>query len=832
LSLHLRAAAAAALLVIPVGAAAVPTSTAAAARPSLPTVSEGALPGPAVLYAEEPDVPQLANHDPRFRAPMLRVAGHEAYVDGEYLYTDHLYDDYGSDTDGGGSGSLSARVGDIEYPTDDARYAGNAADLVELRIAPGPDTVAYRFTLNTLLVPDAPMIVLAFDTDGDADTGADTLPRDPGAPFPGTDEVITTWGTGAEHSTLGDGEPVTTAVDVRTHLEANQITVTVPRSVSDPQGTWRATLAVGLHDPATGGWLRPGSEPTAAAPGGAGPLQPAPNGIFNLGFRFDEPYVESNTPPDTLQAAALRDDEPTRFAHDIDFDALAAGESSTTVSSTGPQVRMFGSRLDLGEGRDLSRFPQYKGRLQPYSLYVPTTYRPGEPVPFTLALHSLGQEHWQYNGSTGTQQIGELRSSIVATSLSRGPDGWYQRSAEYDVFEMWNDVARHLSLDPDRTAISGYSMGGYATYRLGTRYPDLFGKAFSQVAPPGDGIWVPPAPPTGGAHTNSNLWLENARNVPFLNVVASADELVPYPGPVAQNLGNEALGIRGFEQLEYRYRFVTYTPAEHFTIALLGYDVPMSTAFLGDAHVDRNPHHVTFAAVPVADEPELGLVADHAYWVSAVEVADPGTREAPGKGVVDAFSHGFGLGEPPSVLGQSGGVEPLPYTEINRDWAEPPAIEEANRIDVTLDNVAAVRIAARRAALDPARELLVTLTADRESTLRLDGTFPADSHVERDGQVLPGVVPDADGITLPVVAGDSQLRILPPGAEGTGPEEEQEAAPAQTAAPAVSAPSAPLPATGGSGAAVALLAMLGAAAVPRRDAAGRGGAGRVARDRR
>ena len=78
-------------------------ATAGAARGgSLPSVTSGAPPGPDVLYAPPPAAPQLENRSPRFTAPPLLVSGQEAYVAGEYLYQDFLYDDYGSDTDGQG----------------------------------------------------------------------------------------------------------------------------------------------------------------------------------------------------------------------------------------------------------------------------------------------------------------------------------------------------------------------------------------------------------------------------------------------------------------------------------------------------------------------------------------------------------------------------------------------------------------------------------------------------------------------------------------------------------------------------------------------------------
>ncbi|RZU31402.1 hypothetical protein BKA19_1061 [Blastococcus saxobsidens] len=735
---------------------------------SLPSVTSGARPGPDVLYAPPPRAPQLENRDPRFRAAPLLVSGHEAYVGGEYVYQDHLYDDYGADTDGQGGSSLSERAGDITYPTDAGRYGGNAADLVEFRIAPERDRVSYRFTLNTLLQADSTILTVAFDTDRDAVTGTATLPRDPGAPFPGTDEVLTVWGSGAEHSSFAsDGTlRATRAVEVRTDLEANQLTVTVPRDVSDPSGTWRATLATGLHDRATGGWLRPQPAATADTPGGAGPLAPAPNGIFNLGFRFDEPVTGANTPPDTAQAPALTRDEPTRHARDIDFAALAARRDRTTVPATGTTIRIFPSRLQLGEGRDLDGgFPQYHGQLQPYSLYVPSGYRPGQPAGFTLALHSLGQQHWQYNGSTGIQQIGEARQDIVATSLSRGPDGWYQHEAEYDVFEMWNDVARHFSLDRDRTAISGYSMGGYATYRLGTLYPDLFGRAFTAVGPPGDGIWVPPAAPTGGVETLSNLWLENARNLPYLNVAAGADELVPIVGPRAQNLGAPEVGVGGFEQLGYRYRFVVVPAAEHFTLAVRGYDIPIATQFLGESRVDRNPHHVSFGYVPAADDAALGLVHDHAYWVSGVRPGStaPGAGTGgslPAKALVDAFSHGFGRGDAPSTPGTGAGVVggALPYTEVNRSWGPEPERPVANRLDLRLTNVGSASIDLARARLDPERELTVVTTADRDGTVRLAGHFPDGTRVLRDGRPVEAIV-DRTGLVLPVVAGEHTYTV-------------------------------------------------------------------------
>jgi poly(3-hydroxybutyrate) depolymerase len=757
---------------------------------SLPTVTSGALPGPAVLYAEPPDAPMLDNHDARFRAEVLRMSGAEAYVEGEYLYSDFLYDDTGD--------------GSASYPDSPDAYA----DLVEFRISDlGDDEVVYRLTLNTLAAPDQTIAAIAFDTDGDPATGTDQLPGGPGAPFPGTDEAITVWGTGAAHTAYSeDGEVAsTTDLAVTADTDANQLTVTVPRDVSEPTGTWRTTVATGVHDTDDEGAWRPYDGDGTA--------------IYNLAFRFDEPILSSASAPDSAQRDALSDGEPTRFAHDIDFDRLASRETELP-EVTGTQVRFFPSRLDLGEGRG-SGFPEFLGQLQPYSLYVPGDYDPAEPAGFTFNLHSLTASYWQYNGSEGVRQLGEQRGHLVATPHARGTDGWYQREAEYDVFEVWNDVARHVALDPDRASSAGYSMGGYGTYRLATRYPDLFGAAMTTVAPPGDGIWVPPAPPVGGAtggnHTLTNVWLENARNVPFLNVVAAADELVPYAGTTVHNTGagalghglvadvrreltaqdegltavtdplgeatatlhelDAAIGFQSFEELGYRYRYRTYPTAEHLTLGALSYDVPGAAEFLGDAEVDRDPAHVTFAAVPAADHQELGLVADHAYWVSGLTLADE-DADAPATGVIDAFSHGHGVAHPEPARHADAGVGPLvlAWQELGLDWEQPEQVERANLLEVTLDNAAAATIDVPRAALDPDQELTVEVDADGEALLTLDGAFPAGTEVLRDGEVVGDAGPA--GAELPVVAGAQTFTLLP-GDPGDEDDADDEDAPGQ-----------------------------------------------------
>lgn len=665
---------------------------------------DGARPGPAVLYEPPPAAPQLENRSDWFSAPPLLVSGAEAYGGGEYRYQDHLYDDYGADT-GTDDPAGRASAGDLTYPAERSRYGDNAADLVEFRVAVRREAVAYRVTLNTLLAADSTIVAVAFDTDRRAETGVSRLLRDPGAPLPGTDEAITVWGTGAEHTRFSPAGPVTTPVAVTADLEANQLTVVVPRTVSDPRGRWRTTVAVGLFDAPSGGWLRPQATASSMRPGGAGPAVPAPPGIFNLAFRLAEPVTATGAPPDAAQAAALAAGDPARFAHDLDFAALDRGEERTTVPAHGTQVRIFASRLARGEGRDPRAFPRYRGQLQPYSLTVPSSYRPGDPAPLTVYLHSLTRHHWQYHGSVGLAQLGEERGSLVLTPLARGVDGWYRHEAEYDTFEAWSDVLRHFDVDVDRVTLAGYSMGGYGTYRLAMLYPDLVGAAMTVAAPPGA----------------TGPWLPSARHVPFLNVVAAEDEVVPLARARAQSRGAPHQGVAGFEQLGYRHRFVVYSPAHHDTPAAHGYDVPMAGEFLGSARVVRDPARVTFVYDPDADDAALGLIHDHAYWVSGLVVAEGADR-----GTIDVRSHATGRGDPDGHTATGAGEGPLPYREWSRSWGEAPEVAADNRLTVHVAGLSAARLDTVRAGLDPAAPLVVEITADGPGVLRLAAAGAAD----------------------------------------------------------------------------------------------------------
>jgi dienelactone hydrolase len=717
----------------------------------------GPRPGPDILYEPVADAPQLQNTGSWSADPIL-VSGATAYRGGEFLYQDFLYDDTGArgnqvQNDPRAQGnSFSRPAGTYLYPTNTAVYGNNAADLVELRVEPRPAETAFRLTLNT--IKDSSVVGATIAIGGTPGV-LRTWPYNANVRSP-AQYFLTVHGTstpGAVAADLRDavtGTTVGVAPTASLDTTRRQVTVSVPHSSWDPTGqVVRLAAGVGLWNTATSAYRVPGQNPTATQPGGAPLLGSAP-ALFNLAFRTDcqqeDPLPPGSVPPgceptpnvqhpnalsnpswwrEHSQArvlgsgTALQTPDISEFFANVDFNMLAAAvDDDSGVPQTGPMNRILASHSESEQGAVYTGscntggststngcIGWLRGQLQPYAIYVPQQPMPSGGYGMTLLLHSLGANYNQFQSSSNQSQFGERGpGSIVITPAGRGPDGWYYGYAAADTFEVWADVAARYQLDPEWTAIAGYSMGGYGTYKFATQFPDLFAKAQPTVGPPGQGIWAPPADPQpGGARSNTNRMLASLRNIPFLIWNAAQDELVPVASAQAQ--------ADAFDSLAYRYEFDLYNPADHFALALNDSYAP-AAAFLGTTEVDRDPPHVTHAYNPTMDFADGDLKADHAYWLSDITLRN-GSGSAP-LGTIDVRSHGFGVADPTASSTQTGagvltgGQAPMPYTSQTRTWGAAPSAPLANQLDIDATNVSAVTINARRARVGCDAQLEIT----------------------------------------------------------------------------------------------------------------------------
>jgi dienelactone hydrolase len=724
----------------------------------------------------------------RWQAPPTMVSGTTVVRDGELVHTGWVYDDNGADTiplpllpvvvdgDPGLRHLLfSGRTGDVVYPTDTDRFAGNAADLVEVRARVDEDVVAFRIVLNTVREPDVAAVAIGIDTDGSdevVDWGHGLGELGP----TGVDHVVYTDGVSATF----DGTPVASSIDV----ELGRIEVEVPRSLLDPpdDAVWRLHGVSGLAD-GEGGFVGVAPRPTRTEPGGDA-LGTAPP-VFDVAFRHEdqeplgmlEPDARSGQTSaygswrDAASAKALAERDISAFSVDLDVALLRSGGTASDVPTSGTINRLYRSTLDLGGGIGQER-PFFRSDRQPYTVHVPSCVEEGRTPVLTLALHSLLGNHNQYRAASPGfyEQLGESRCSLVVTTLGHGPDGWYLDEAEADLFAVLADVLARDEVDLGHTLIHGYSMGGYGTYRLAGRYPDLFAAAFPVVGPPNEDVTlvadsgspldrfgVAPSSGASGASdpsTATTPYLDSFRHVPTLAWHASGDELVPITSALTHHRRQLDNG--------YRLRHEVYA-AEHLTLALVD-RWERAIEVLGDRPpLAVSPDHVTYRVMPARDRPDLGLVADHAYWVADVEVAHPDRADG---GLVDARSHARGTGDPLTAPILDAGPEPLPHEAHGLAWTGHAEAEARPSLDVDLDNVARVTLHLDELELFLGEDVEVAATSD--GPVRLTLVHHAGVQAVREATGAE-VVEQHDGWLVLEVTEGASLVVLGPGDGSEGP---------------------------------------------------------------
>jgi hypothetical protein len=745
------------LLAIAAALAVVPAASAASS--SLPA-KEGLAPppGPAILYEPLAHAPQLENESGTpWHAPPILISGASAYRNGEFVYQGYLYDDHGAKLvpdpnnpqasgkpDPSGGDAFSTPDGTYTYPTGPG-YDGNAANLVDLRVKPLAEATAFRITLNALENPN--LLATAIAIGG---TPGVTHPFPFGAnvsaparyflTIHGNTAVLTDAGTGA----VVPGPAPSVSVD----LLRRQITVEVPHSEWNPgSSTVRLAAGVGLWNAASNSYLLPGATASESQPGGAG-TGTAPPAFFDVAFRFNsqEPVPGTSSPNDqtnpaywreSAQAQALASGDISSFHAEVDFAKLLARVNDdmpngpTGVPQTGVFDRIYASHFSDGQGADYASggcgssagcIGQMRGQLLPYAIDVPGEGQPAGGWGLTLLLHSLSANYNQYEGSKNQSEFANRgQGSIVITPSGRGPDGWYYDHAGADTFEVWADVAAHYSLNPSFTDTTGYSMGGYGTYKFTSQFPDLFAKAQPTVGPPGLGIWAPPAEPLpGGNQSLTQRMLGSVRNVPFLIWDETTDELVPISGVLEQ--------IKTFDSLGYRYEFDQFQAGDHLTLAINDEFAP-AAAFLGTDTVNPNPPHVTYVYNPTMDFPADGTTAGHAYWVYNVTLRDSSGTAPLGK--IDVRSEGFGVGDPtPSETQHGAGVltggqiPAIPFTSQSRTWGPAPEAPVRDALDITATNISQVTIDAKRAKVSCHAQLNITSDGPLKVTLADCDTQP------------------------------------------------------------------------------------------------------------
>ena len=728
----------------------------------LPGIPSGA---PRAAYAPEPALPRPAGWPFGEAFPRTSGAGREA--GGASYWSDFVYDDHGATGIEVQQPIASLAPTGGTYVYSNPKAANNGADIFRAAVGADRRATYWRVDWTTLVDRHVPIAEWALDTDDDSRTGTAAWPAGAGVSSPGVDRALVVSAKGAR---LLDAAGHTLA-SLRTTVDMNarSFVVRVPRAILPVAHTWKVRLAAGLADPAGTGFA---SVPQSD---GALPGQPA---VYNVAFRsyLQEPPVYKPTGDrgelmgnglargseygnfwmERHQADALSAGDVSAFALDVKWSDLASKRTTPEPMPTGYSNRWYVSPLNLGQGvvansgggtGDLR--PNYLSRIQPYAVYVPSTYKPGHKTPLTWILHSLSVQHNQYGAldPSQIQQECEDRQSICATTLGYGPDGWYFDEAEVDFWSVWHQLALAYTLDPERTVISGYSMGGFASYKLGLTYPDLFAKAMPLAGPPGCGLRAseqiggPAGPGRCTTAGDTTPMIVNARWVPYVLGDGVADELVPVSSVLEQ--------VQKFLDDGNRIHFELYPAEDHLVYATQD-GFSSEIAQLGTTTRVTNPGHITYTWYPVLNDAKLGIGPTGVYWVRGIA-----GRTSASLASIDVQSNA--LPNPVITTHQSQGAnvpgDPTPALVEDQTWTLAAGPKPTRTLTATLTNVSAIGLDMTRARLRTGR---LSITTDGPTVLRLLALRPGTQvrwagHKTRVGRDGTATISLAKGATTVVV---------------------------------------------------------------------------------
>lgn len=634
---------------------------------------------------------EVDGHAADWRATPTMIPGTGRIDHGEYVWTDFPYDDDGTGSfqypgEGEAPVAVAGTIG--KGSALEQRYGSNAADVVELQATADQRFVYLLVRFNFLNAVDSTAVGFAFDTR--QDSGSGTWPLGAQVSTPGADTFVTAYGKCAFVDTPA-GQQRIDAIGgaIRVGTRDNVFELALPRSVLGDAKALRMAAGAGLWDPAAGRWMVSSMTPAAGANNSATPRgakSASDPAIFNLLFRDDESTTAS-PPVVVVQPGSPRTFETARqhavlsmgttggYAATLDFSKLGHAKASTPIPTRPNRdldfVRVYRSRIDAegvlvdsGGGTTSMFF----GRYEPYATYLPRCFdhgRCGWPTgrpPLVEFLHGGGVDHLgqapepsiaeggtNLYGARSVYTANAADHAIVIRPLGRGQrPPWWRGLGEADALEAMQATRDAYHTDPDHQLITGGSLGGYGTIRLGGLYPDLWSGAFAHCPVEyEDSNSAKRAQGNAAPSTQTFLIdpvLASMINVPYVQASGVADPLAPILAD--RRLRDTALA----DGLSLRY--TEYQAGSHcFDGAEGGYPWVANhhreqSSLLGHAR-DADPARVHYAIDPrqypaapenigVFDVRDLGIRYQGAYWVSGLQVRPDDEQAAQASGATDS----------------------------------------------------------------------------------------------------------------------------------------------------------------------------------------------------
>lgn len=150
---------------------------------------------------------------------------------------------------------------------------------------------------------------------------------------------------------------------------------------------------------------------------------------------------------------------------------MAAAEDSASMNTLAPGDHA------------LTFVSSYDKSTQPYRLYLPQVIKSSQPLPLVIVLHGKYVDQNAWFDYTPIKEAAEKHGYIAAAPHSRG--NWFYRGpGEQDVFDIVELLKSQYKIDEDRVYLMGHSMGGWGTWWLAARRPDVWATICPMAAMP------------------------------------------------------------------------------------------------------------------------------------------------------------------------------------------------------------------------------------------------------------------------------------------------------------------------------------------------------------
>jgi predicted peptidase len=169
---------------------------------------------------------------------------------------------------------------------------------------------------------------------------------------------------------------------------------------------------------------------------------------------------------------------------------FSLGIVSLLILATMPQFPTFGARQETGF---LNRTITIEKKVFKYQVYVPSNWNKRQRWPVILFLHAAGERgddgiiQTEVGIGTAVRRYTGRFPCVVVFPQCRTGLWWTDPQMEAMALKALAQAIKEFKGDPQRTYLTGISMGGYGTWGIAADYPGRF----AALAPVCGGVRLP-----------------------------------------------------------------------------------------------------------------------------------------------------------------------------------------------------------------------------------------------------------------------------------------------------------------------------------------------------